>query len=107
MPKKERIVTYTAEELAGKRQRGETRSDWTKAGAVTDDQLEASIARDPEEAGMVMDWDNATVEMPRPKAQLNMRIDRDVLEFFRKSGKGYQTRINAVLRSYVSRMRHE
>jgi len=35
-----------------------------------------------------------------------MRVDQDVLDFFRKTGKGYQTRINAVLRSYVTRMRH-
>ena len=55
---------------------------------------------------MVIDWDSATVEMPQPKAVLNMRIDRDVLEYFRKMGKGYQTRINAVLRSYMDRMRH-
>jgi uncharacterized protein (DUF4415 family) len=56
---------------------------------------------------MVIDWDSATVEMPQPKAVLNMRVDRDVLDFFRKTGRGYQTRINAVLRSYVERMRHE
>jgi len=55
---------------------------------------------------MVIDWDSATVAMPQPKAVLNMRIDRDVLEYFRKMGKGYQTRINAVLRSYMDRMRH-
>ena len=55
---------------------------------------------------MVIDWDSATVEMPQPKAVLNMRIDRDVLEDFHKMGKGYQTRINAVLRSYVARTRH-
>jgi len=47
-----------------------------------------------------------TVELPRPKADLHMRVDRDVLDYFRSQGKGYQTRINAVLRSYVERMRH-
>ena len=55
----------------------------------------------------VIDWDSATIEMPQPKAVLNMRVDRDVLDYFRQTGKGYQTRINAVLRSYVERMRHE
>jgi len=54
---------------------------------------------------MVIDWDSVTVELPKPKADLHMRVDRDVLDFFRKTGKGYQTRINAVLRSYVSRTR--
>ncbi len=107
MARKERIVRYTAEELAAMRQRGETHTDWAKAAAMTDEQLAASIEADPDEAGMVMDWDSVTVEMPQPKADLHMRVDRDVLDFFRKAGKGYQTRINAVLRSYVSRMQHD
>ena len=107
MARKEHIVKHTAKKLAALTKRGETRSDWAKAAAATDAQLEASIAADPDQAGMVMDWDNATVEIPKPTAVLNMRVDRDVLEFFRKTGKGYQTRINAVLRSYVLRMRHD
>jgi uncharacterized protein (DUF4415 family) len=38
---------------------------------------------------------------PRPGKQLvTLRLDRDVLDWFRKAGKGYQTRINAVLRAY-------
>ena len=36
-----------------------------------------------------------------------MRIDRDVLDFFRKTGRGYQSRISAALRSYVGRARHK
>ena len=39
--------------------------------------------------------------MPRPKAHASLRIDADVLDWFKGQGKGYQTRINAVLRSYV------
>ena len=89
------------------RKRGESRSDWVKAFAMTDEQIDASIAADPDEAGVVMDWDNATVQIPQLNAPLNMRIDRGVLEYFRNTGKGYQTRINAVLRSYVDCMRHD
>ena len=106
MRKKDDTVRYTAEQLADLRNRGETRSNWAKAAALTNEEIEAQIAADPDEAGMVIDWDSATVEMPQPKAVLNIRIDRDVLEYFRKMGKGYQTRINAVLRSYMDRMRH-
>ena len=106
MRKKDDTVRYTAEQLADLRNRGETRSNWAKAAALTNKEIEAQIAADPDEADMVIDWDSATVEMPQPKAVLNMRIDRDVLEYFRKMGKGYQTRINAVLRSYMDRMRH-
>lgn len=107
MAKKERIVRYSAKELAAKRQRGETRSDWARAAAMTNAEIEADIASDPDEAGMVVDWDKLSIELPEPKADLHMRIDRDVLDFFRKTGRGYQTRINAVLRSYVERARHK
>jgi uncharacterized protein (DUF4415 family) len=55
---------------------------------------------------MLVDWNDAALEMPEPKAVLNMRIDRHVLEFFRRSGPGYQTRINAVLRAYVKGQEH-
>lgn len=46
-------------------------------------------------------WQSAKVHMPdRAKTPLNMRLDADVVEWFRSQGKGYQTRINAVLRSF-------
>ena len=101
MAKKECIVRYSAEELAARRKRGETRSDWARAAAMTQAEIEADTASDPDEAGMVVDWDSVSVKLPKPKADLHMRIDRDVLEFFRKTGRGYQIRTNAVLRSYV------
>ncbi len=105
MAKKEHIVRYTAEELAEMRQRGETHSDWARAAATTYEEIEAQVAADPDEAGMIVDWNSVTTEMPKPKVDLHMRVDRDVLDYFRKAGKGYQTRINAVLRSYVEQVR--
>lgn len=36
-----------------------------------------------------------------PKAQLTLRVDQDVLKWFRKRGRGYQTKINALLRAYM------
>lgn len=101
MARKKNIVSYTAEELAELVKREGSGTDWKKVNAMTEDEIEASVAADPDEADMVMDWDNATVEMPEPKAVLNMRLDKDILDYFRKTGKGYQTRINAILRSYV------
>jgi len=74
---------------------------------MTSEEIEAQVAADPDEVGMVVDWDSVTVELPKPKADLHMRVDRDVLDYFRGMGKGYQTRINAVLRSYVERRRHD
>lgn len=47
------------------------------------------------------DWSRAQVTMPRPKQAVSLRLDADVLDFFKADGKGYQTRINMVLRSYM------
>ena len=48
-------------------------------------------------------WANAKVVMPAKidKKQISIKIDREVLDFFRKDGPGYQTRMNAVLKSFV------
>ena len=104
MAKKERIIRHTDRELRAMQEGGESKSDWNAAAAMTDVEIEAAIAGDADEAGMAIDWLQASVELPQPKATLNMRVDRDVLEFFRRQGKGYQTKINAVLRSYVDQM---
>ncbi len=42
------------------------------------------------------------VRMPKPKELVSIRIDPEVLAWFRQQGAKYQTRINAVLRSYVN-----
>ena len=39
--------------------------------------------------------------MPPSRQAISVRIDRDVMDFFKSQGHGYQTRINAVLRSYM------
>jgi len=44
---------------------------------------------------------NAKIVMPENKETVTMRLDKEVLEWFRAQGKGYQTRINALLRSYM------
>lgn len=43
-----------------------------------------------------------TVQLPKRKSSITLRIDRDTLEWFRNKGKGYQTLINAVLAAYVN-----
>lgn len=52
-----------------------------------------------------MDWDSAELVEPAPKKLISLRLDPDIIEFFRSKGKGYQTRMNAVLRSYVEAQR--
>ena len=101
MERKERIVRSTDDQLRAMCERGEDKSDWAQAAAMTESEIDAAIASDPDEAGMVVDWSTLSVGLPQPKEVLNMRIDADVMQFFRRQGKGYQTKINAVLRSYV------
>ena len=52
-------------------------------------------------------WDDAQIEWPgEPKKQLTLRLDADIVEWFKSQGKGYQTRMNAVLRSYYESQQH-
>jgi uncharacterized protein (DUF4415 family) len=85
--------------------------DLTKPPVVTEEQkarLDALAARPDEQidysdAPSLPDpvWMKAVAELPRTKQQITLRIDAEVLEFFKHTGKRYQSRINAVLRSYV------
>jgi uncharacterized protein (DUF4415 family) len=47
------------------------------------------------------DWVNLKVAWPQPKQAISLRIDQDILAWFRDRGPGYQTRMNAVLRAFV------
>ena len=81
------------------------RTDWARVDALTDEEIEAAV-RDAPAAPPIVDDDwfaSATLVMPRPKEQISIRLDRDVLEHFRKYPR-YQTRINAILRAA---MEHE
>lgn len=49
-------------------------------------------------------WDEATPVLPAAKVPISLRVDADVLEFFREAGPRYQSRMNAVLRSYMERV---
>lgn len=48
-----------------------------------------------------IDWSKAVVIIPPKKKAISIRVDEDVLDFFKQEGAGYQRRMNAVLRSYV------
>lgn len=97
----ERITRAMAEEAL------ESRTDWARVHATTAEEIEAQAARDEAEDGMVVDWAGVTSNRPPTKAVLHMRVDRDVLDFFRAEGRGYQTKINAVLRAYKEAQRRQ
>ena len=94
--KKERIVTRKW----GDRRKGKT--DWARVDALTDDDITKAIANDPDWAEFEgIDWSDAVLVIPAKKKAISIRVDEDVLDFFKKEGDGYQRRINAVLRSYM------
>jgi len=93
-----RIVHFTTDELDRQREAGEDRTNWAQIDALTEEQLEASI--DQDEEGEV-DWSRVQVTFPGPKQLLTVRMDVDVVQWFKAQGPGYQTRMNAVLRSFV------
>ena len=52
-----------------------------------------------------VDWSKARLVIPEPKTPVSIRLDPEVLAFFKAQGRGYQTRINAVLRAYMEAQR--
>lgn len=46
-------------------------------------------------------WQEAELVLPEKKIPISIRLDRDVLEWFKSQGEGYQSRINAILRAYM------
>ena len=78
-----------------------SRTDWERVDALKDKDIDFSDT--PEVSPEV--FARAVIRrglkpVPR-KAQLTLRLDSDVLEWFRQQGQGYQTKINALLRSYM------
>lgn len=91
--------SHTITRKWGDRRKGKT--DWERVDALTDEDIARAIANDPDAAPLDVDWSDAVLVMPAKKKAISIRVDEDVLDFFKKEGDGYQRRINAVLRSYM------
>jgi uncharacterized protein (DUF4415 family) len=78
-----------------------SRTDWERVDALKDKDIDFSDTPEvpPEMFARAM-VRRGLKPVPR-KAQLTLRVDNDVLEWFRKQGQGYQTKINALLRAYM------
>lgn len=99
---KERIVTTTLEEARERIRKHGTRTDWARVDAMTDEEIEAQMRDDPDWKDFIdIDWSDAVAVYPIAKSAISIRLDSDVIDFFKAQGKGYQTRINAVLRRYM------
>ena len=72
-------------------------TDWKRLEKMTDKEIDVSDIP-PLSADF---FKNATLRMPTSKKAVSLRLDSDLLDWFREQGKGYQTKINAVLRVYM------
>ena len=75
-------------------------TDWARVDAMTEEELERAIAADPDADIPDADWTKARLVLPQRKQSVHLRIDPDVLHWFRRQGPGYLTRMNAVLKAY-------
>lgn len=75
----------------------ESRTDWNRVNNMSDSDIDSS---DIQELGKDF-FSSARIRMPRTKKAVSIRLDADVLDWFKHEEKQYQTKINAILRAYV------
>ena len=81
----------------------ESKTDWARVDALSENDLDASARADPYALPTDAEfWRDANLVMPKRKVPVSLRIDQDVVDWFKAHGRGYQSRINAVLRSYMN-----
>ena len=76
-------------------------TNWNKLRSLSPTAIREGIRSDPDARGTdEAFWKEAKIVLPTRKAVVTMRLDADLLEWFRQQ-RGYQTRINAILRAYM------
>jgi uncharacterized protein (DUF4415 family) len=92
--------------MRSKRNSG-TETNWARLRRLKPEDIRKGVAADPDAHGTDdRFWKDAKVVMPTPKEIVTMRLDADLLRWFRRE-RGYQTRINAILRAYMQARRSE
>jgi uncharacterized protein (DUF4415 family) len=98
--KRQHIRRASAEQIEAMRARGESRSDWQAAEAMAPADIERLA--DEEDGALPAGWESTVdVGLPERREPIHIRLDPEVLRWFKAHGPGYQTRINAVLRAFV------
>jgi uncharacterized protein (DUF4415 family) len=83
-------------------------TDWDRLKGMSEEEIERNALSDPDSIPLPDDdpsWVTAKLVLPRNKQNIHIGLDADIVEFFKSQGRGYQTRINAVLRQYVEHQR--
>ena len=85
----------------GRKSKASKETDWMRLRDMGDAEVPAAIEEDTDAHPTDEEfWKDAKVILPRRKEVVTMRLDADLLEWFRREP-GYQTRINAILRTYM------
>ena len=100
---KQRITRVSGDEA--RLLKGET--GYARLDAMTDADIAKAVADDSDSPPLDLDWSKARLVPPLGKDIVTLRLDSDLLEWFRGQGKGYQTRINQVLRTFFEAKRKE
>ncbi len=74
-----------------------SQTDWERVKAMTDEEIDTSDIPPLDDDFFAY----AELRLPEPKQSITIRLDADVVEWFKAQGKGYQTRMNAILRRYM------
>jgi uncharacterized protein (DUF4415 family) len=102
MAKKDRIVRYSAEQLATM----PSETNWAKVKTMSQPDVERMA--DEDEGPLLDSWEKTIiVGVPEPKKDVHIRLEPAVLRWFKSHGPGYQTRINTVQRSFVQARERE
>jgi uncharacterized protein (DUF4415 family) len=76
-------------------------SDWERVDALPDEEIDLSDCPEISPEMFAKAIVRRGIKSAPPKVQLTLRIDNDVVEWFKSQGRGYQSRINALLRAYM------
>ena len=99
MQRDKNIKSYTAAEL--KARRAQSRSDLGRVDAQTEAELERLVGADEDERGILADWTRAKLVLPQAKQSVHLRLEQEIISFFKAKGKGHISRMQAVLKAYV------
>ena len=79
------------------------KTDWARVDAMTDQEIENAVKSDLDAAPIIdKEWfRTAKLVLPERKVPISLRMDREVVEWFKAHGRQYQSRMNAVLKAYV------
>lgn len=78
-----------------------SQTDWKRVDALKDEDIDFSDTPEVSPEMFARALVRRGLKPTARKVQLTLRLDSDVLEWFRKQGQGYQTKINALLRAYM------